>query len=177
MWEDRWHRTERAARRRRRRAAPEPAEEDPGFDDKPLDKHRGLLKHESSILIQARTGKIGLQAFLHNRRVPGADTPLCRCGLAAETAYHITVACPQTSDDRRRLRAQTRLSLNGGRDFALLLRDAVHAQTFARWFLRLGRLSEYIVALEYGSLFGPSVEEVPKRLLRARRPQREREGF
>jgi hypothetical protein len=39
--------------------------------------YEGLTKAQSSILCQARTGKIGLRAFLFSRRVPDVDTPIC----------------------------------------------------------------------------------------------------
>ncbi len=39
---------------------------------KPPDKHIGLLKHESPLLIQILTGKIGLRAFYSNKRSPAS---------------------------------------------------------------------------------------------------------
>ena len=36
-------------------------------------------------LVQARTGKIGLRAFLFERRVPDVMTPVCACGDGRET--------------------------------------------------------------------------------------------
>jgi hypothetical protein len=39
-------------------------------------KHAELKKHESSFLTQVRTGKVGLRAFLFQRKVPDVRTPL-----------------------------------------------------------------------------------------------------
>ena len=50
-----------------------------------------LSKAMSSLLVQIRTGKIGLRAFLFKRRVPEVTTPYCRCGLARETFEHIVL--------------------------------------------------------------------------------------
>ena len=36
-----------------------------------LKNHSGLRKAESSVLVQARTGRIGLAKFLYNCKVPG----------------------------------------------------------------------------------------------------------
>ncbi len=61
-WKRRWAWTHRRARRRRLDRDEELAD-DPDFK-KPLKKHDGLRKHESSLLVQIRTGKVGLNAFL-----------------------------------------------------------------------------------------------------------------
>src|SRR5436190_13930238 len=52
----------------------------PEFMREALTRHAGLRKHESSVLTQMRTGKIGLRAFLYARRVPEVESPLCQCG-------------------------------------------------------------------------------------------------
>ena len=59
-----------------------------------LQLHTGLLKAQSSILTQVRTGKIGLAAFLCKRWVPGFPTLACSCGAQWEIARHVVVACP-----------------------------------------------------------------------------------
>ena len=47
------------------RGAPtSPADHEPEFEEgKSLERNKGLRKHESSVLIQMRTRKIGLRAF------------------------------------------------------------------------------------------------------------------
>jgi hypothetical protein len=55
--------------------------------------HNGLTKAESSLLTQARSGKIGLRAFLFERKVPGVATPLCDCGESQETVRHLLQGC------------------------------------------------------------------------------------
>lgn len=59
-----------------------------------LQLYRGLTKACYSILIQLRTGKTGLAAFLHRQQVPGYDSPGCPCGHSAETPKHILTHCP-----------------------------------------------------------------------------------
>ena len=39
-----------------------------------LKLHSGLKKAESSVLVQARTGRIGLARFLYSRKVPGIQS-------------------------------------------------------------------------------------------------------
>jgi len=36
------------------------------------------------MLVQLRTGKISLQAFLYSRKVPGIESPSCTCGQREE---------------------------------------------------------------------------------------------
>ena len=52
-----------------------------------------LTKAEGSALCQARTEKIGLQAFLYRRKVPGITTPSCPCGHGDQTAAHLFTEC------------------------------------------------------------------------------------
>jgi hypothetical protein len=75
-----------------RHRAPVPAAW-PEFNYDALKKHYGLLKHESSLLTQIRTGKVGLRAFLFERKVPDVATPQCICGKAPETAAHLALDC------------------------------------------------------------------------------------
>ena len=79
------------------RRPPSPADHEPEFEEgTSLERHKGLRKHESSVLIQMRTRKIGLRAFLHQRRVPEVLTPGCSCGDAPETPEHLLLSCRET---------------------------------------------------------------------------------
>jgi hypothetical protein len=165
-WKTRWQRRATTAQRQRLGRYAEPAEE--GFPaGDPLAKHKGLLKHESSVLIQLRTGKIGLNSFLHRRHVPDVPSPLCSCGSAPETPCHIAVDCPLTATARDRLAASLApRALRSYRDFAAALRDPDGAQTIARWFLKLNRLKEFRLAAEIG---GTSKERASKTRARGKR--------
>jgi hypothetical protein len=76
-WKERWERDRKRVERIVRPGT------DPGskaiLEDTPpneavLKLHSGLRKAESSVLVQARTGRIGLAKFLYNRKVPGVLT-------------------------------------------------------------------------------------------------------
>src|SRR5207247_10862331 len=58
-----------------------------------LRQHKKLRKEESSLLIQARPGRIGLRKFLLLRRVPSIATPYCECGEEEETVQHVLEGC------------------------------------------------------------------------------------
>ena len=71
-----------------RRIAPSP-------DEKHLQTYRNVPKPLTSLVTQMRTGKIGLNAYLHRNKVPGFDSPKCdRCeGLEDQTVSHILLSC------------------------------------------------------------------------------------
>jgi hypothetical protein len=170
-WKERWQRNVEVTQRRRRGQYVEPAEEK--FPTKnPLIKHTGLLKHESSVLIQLRTGKIGLNSFLHRRRVPDVESPLCSCGTAPETPCHIAVDCPLNAAARERLAASLASQpMRSYRDFAATLEDTKKAQIVAKWFLTLERLQEFRLAIEIG---GTSEERASKRRAGRKKPTHKR---
>jgi len=41
--------------------------------------HAGVSKAYSSLIVQLRTGTVGFNASLHERRVPGVISPRCDC--------------------------------------------------------------------------------------------------
>jgi hypothetical protein len=88
-------------------SAPHPANPDsieapPGTDIVTLHQH--LRKPESSLAVQLRTGKNGLNAFLYQAHVPTVSSPLCSCGRGQQTAKHILIHCPAFSAAQHQLR-------------------------------------------------------------------------
>jgi hypothetical protein len=148
QWEQRWlrHTNEPPDHRR----APAPASQQPTFTLKALKKHRYLLKHESSLLTQVRTGKIGLRAFLFEQRVPEVATPRCSCGEAPETAAHLVLSCRQLDQQREGLqRLLYPKALRSYRDFVDTTAEGESARTLVRWLLTTGRFLEFQLAERY----------------------------
>jgi hypothetical protein len=111
-WKERWKRDRKRVERIVRPGT------DPGSkaipEDTPpneavLKLHSGLRKAESSVLVQARTGRMGLAKFLYNRKVPGVLTAQCRCRAGEETPRHITLFCTDEVERRQHLRIGGRL--------------------------------------------------------------------
>jgi len=113
-----------------------------GYDAAPypktLELHAGLPKALSSILTQVRTGKIGLAAFLWRSRVPGYDSPACRCGWQRETAKHILVDCPIYAEQRRELTRRAATT-----DYRVLVTHPRAAAEAAAWLIRIGIFSQF----------------------------------
>ena len=102
-WKARWWRAIDSTQQRGR-PAQEPADFEPIFQSqKALRKHQGLRKHESSLLTQIRTGKVGLKAFLFQRKVLEIMTPYCHYGLGKETPVHLVIFCLDLAKERQRL--------------------------------------------------------------------------
>jgi hypothetical protein len=141
-WKERWQREVDKSRARHRGRAGEPADEPP--TNERLKLHDGLHKAESSLLVQMRTGKIGLRAFLFERRVPDVMTPVCVCGDGRETARHVAAYCQLEEATRRELP----FAMRTHRDFEAAVRDPTRAAYLTRWFMRRQRLGGYRVALQ-----------------------------
>jgi hypothetical protein len=109
-WEVRWR---RQVEGRLKRIADE-GPPDYLFTDKTLRKHQDLTKAQSSLLVQARTGAIGLRDFLFKQNVP-IPTPYCSCGEGRETVEYLVIWCPillkLSTWPRREIRTYRDLSL------------------------------------------------------------------
>jgi len=106
-----------------------------------LKLHGDTHKAISSIIVQLRTGNIGMKAFLHDRHVPGFESPLCECGTEPESVRHVFLSCPLNVEDR-----STLLDEVGPLDLIGSLADRKRAAVLARWFMRSGRVQYYGVA-------------------------------
>ncbi|OHE93878.1 zinc knuckle [Colletotrichum orchidophilum] len=84
---------------------------------KVLELHKGLSKRQSALLVQMRTGKIGLQDFLFNRRVPGTTSANCTCREGRQTVSHILLRCRRF----RQLRRQEFETLPGRHNLRIIL--------------------------------------------------------
>lgn len=143
-WKKRWReQTGREPEEARRRTArgEEAIPEDLPPDESVLTLHKGLRKAESALLVQARTGCIGLAEFLHRRKVPGVDSPLCRCGENNETAKHVVRYCALESG-RDCLRDTT----GTAPDWRRLIGTAQGAQRVTRWLILTDRIPQFSLA-------------------------------
>jgi len=99
-----------------------------------------LQKAESSVLSQARTGRIGLARFLYNRKVPGIQSAQRRRRAREETPHHMELYC--TKEVGRRLSLRT----NGRVNCQQLIETASGAKRLARWLICSGCLGQFSLA-------------------------------
>ena len=133
-WEDQWEEKKRRSY--------------PGwqtFCQKPhknnLKLYKELQKAEASLLLQIRTGRIGLASFLFRAGVPDFPTPLCVCGQAEETAKHITSSCSLYSRQRQQV-------FFNPQDFTTIISNPELLQKFLYWFMSLKRLNQFNLAFK-----------------------------
>jgi hypothetical protein len=149
-WRTRWE-TE-ANTTRRRPGQTWAADTTVRFDRGVLKRHDLLRKHESSLLTQARTGRIGLASFLFTRGVPEVNTPICRCGEGKEDIYHIVLWCPRFETQRAEL--STGRPIRTRRDLDIATDRKRSAREIIRWVLDLGILEQYKLTEKLDTLGG-----------------------
>jgi hypothetical protein len=107
-----------------------------------LQLHRTLYKAEGSILVQLRTGCIGLRKFLYRCKVPEISTLLCECGAGEETAAHIAMLCALETARRPLLfdecgRQQPWRALTG---------TPLQARKLTKWLIQSKRIGQFSLA-------------------------------
>jgi hypothetical protein len=116
----------------------------PKPNKKTLNRFDGLERSESTVLLQAATGKIGLRDHLH--RIGRATSRTCRlCGPpAAETVAHILLECPDLAELRDKVLWR---NIGPTNDMGKLLGEAgVRAKNTAQFLLQSGLLDQFSAA-------------------------------
>lgn len=57
-----------------------------------------MSRTESSVIVQARTGKIGLLSYLH--LIGAENSKNCLCGEGVQSVQHILLCCPELEELR-----------------------------------------------------------------------------
>ena len=100
--------------------------------------HKDLPKAESTMATLLRTEHIGMNDYLHRRKVPGYDSPICECGWPKQTVKHILLFCPRFARDRDKMIQEA-----GCSDFSKILSTPRGIRAAARWFLRQDILTQF----------------------------------
>lgn len=137
LWTSRWEGENNASRRigtGRTQVADGPP------DKRKLRLHKNLSKGESAVLIQLRTGAIGLRAFLSSRNVPGIPGPLCECDdQSRETPKHIIEQCPRYQTAREAYADRSSTPTDAWTQLTT-------QSDIAKWVMRTGRLEQFRLA-------------------------------
>jgi hypothetical protein len=88
-----WDQETTLAEWRLRAATSTSAGRSPNWNSKDVARvHKGLTRAQSSLLVQGRTGHIGLRSYLASMSL--ADSPRCDCLTGDETLSHLVTSCP-----------------------------------------------------------------------------------
>jgi len=104
--------------------------------------YRNLTKAASSALIQLRTGKIGLNHYLHSINLRDSDQ--CQCGWGSQTAKHILMDCPKFMNARDRMWRKIRVKTPDiGTDYASLVSNDHAAPAVANFMISTRLLGQF----------------------------------
>jgi hypothetical protein len=104
--------------------------------------YKDMLKHEASVLMQARTKCMRITEFFFWRRIPDVPSPLYNCGKASETLEHVLLYCPETEENRQDTRRKVALiALRTRKNLAQL--STKHPKLITEWLLRTRKFPLY----------------------------------
>jgi hypothetical protein len=98
--------------------------------------YRGMSKPHAAILVQARSGKIGLKSYLY--KIKRADSPNCECDRAEQTVNHIIEECPLFRTTRKELLGRVVI-----RNAIEVMEDPKRAKLAVQLLLRTGLLDQF----------------------------------
>ena len=103
----------------------------------------------SVLATHIRTERIGLQAYLYTRKVPGIESPDCDCGQGRQTAKHIIMFCPQWNTLRQRIFEGV-----NAQDYRRLVETSSGLRKSARMLMETGLLGQFslVKTLLYGEV-------------------------
>jgi hypothetical protein len=104
--------------------------------------YKDLYKHQASVLMQVRTGCVGMADFLFQRHVPDVPTPLYSCGKAPETPEHVLLHCNEIAEKRKTMRQRVApIALQIRRNLAQL--TLKYPKLTVEWLLQTGKFALY----------------------------------
>ena len=101
-----------------------------------LDKFATMSRPETSVLVQARTGKIGLRHYLYS--IGAEDSKDCPCGEGPQTVQHVLLCCPEFDELREKMWEGKRET-----DLSILLGAPGLAKKAAQFLIETGELVQF----------------------------------
>jgi hypothetical protein len=132
-WADAWKKTKVAAPTRRLLKAP---------TRKSRKLYLGLRKAHSSVLIQLRTGRIGLNQYLH--KIGIAESEDCTCGEEVQSPRHILLECRVLVSLRNEMWKKIEMKVKRARlDFDALVSEPLISSYIADFMIQTGLLGQF----------------------------------
>jgi hypothetical protein len=132
-WADAWKKTKVAAPTRRLLKAP---------TRKSRKLYLGLRKAHSSVLIQLRTGRIGLNQYLY--KIGIAESEDCTCGEGVQSPRHILLECRMLVSLRNEMWRKIEQKIKRTRlDFDALISEPLISSYIADFMIQTGLLGQF----------------------------------
>lgn len=109
-----------------------------------LNLHQDPCKVASILIVQMRTEKIGLEKFLHFRKVLGFDLPECSYRQALQSAKHVLMKCQKHISKRNGMWKEERRKIVFGKiSWERMLIQPKFAKKDAQFMKLLGLINQF----------------------------------
>ncbi|KAI1001878.1 hypothetical protein K3495_g6323 [Podosphaera aphanis] len=109
----------------------------------PYNIHRNLSRVQSSVAMQLSSEHIGLNSYLHRRKVPGVDSPKFQCEYPWQNVKHMVLARPQWARGKGQV-----LRLAKDRSFEAMMSSPEDVARITQWILTQGWIEQFRLAGE-----------------------------
>ena len=123
----------------------------------PSDIHRNLSRAQSSLATQLRSEHIGLNSYLHRRKVPGVNNPKCQCEYPSQNVKHMIMSCPRWTKGRGEI-----LRLARNRSFEAMMNSPADMARITQWILKNGWFEQFRLAAIVETVANSSMERTGK---------------
>lgn len=123
----------------------------------PSNIHQNLSRAQSSIAIQMRSEHIGLNSYLHRRKVPGVANPKCQCGYPSQNVKHMVLACHQWAEVRGEILRQAK-----DRSYEAMMKSPDDVARITQWILNKGWFEQFRLAREVEAVLKDNLKRAGK---------------
>ena len=114
------------------------------FQGSPFFLYHNPTRAQSSLAMQIRSENMGLNSYLHKRKVPEVSIPGCPCGYKSQNLKHMIMCCPRWSNGRAEIWGQAK-----DRSYEAMINNPGDIKRITQWILNQGWIEQYLSGL-YG---------------------------
>ncbi len=106
-----------------------------------------LNRAQSSVATQIRSEHIGLNSYLHRRRVSGVESPRCQCGYPSQNPKHMIMCCPRWARGRSEVMRKAK-----NQSFTVMMQSPEDISRITEWIIKEGWLEQFRLARDVEKL-------------------------
>lgn len=123
----------------------------------PSEIHQNLSRAQSSIAMQMRSEHIGLNSYLHRRKVPGVESPKCQCGYPSQNVRHMVMTCPKWARGRGDI-----LRKSKDRSYEAMIQSPEDVARITKWILDEGYLEQFCLVSQVEAVMREKISRAGK---------------